>query len=151
MFRTVKWLEWADIRCKLYISNFVSYVLADVIIFVCEVPFIFWHDINVDEVSWITLKKLLQSAMDSYHKLRQLFYHKVRDGLSQIATGITRCDRFITNCDRYYKVRWLLQIAIDRQTQPTPPLFISRSGSGTVFSKLRNILFFWGIPLFDFS
>ena len=47
-----------------YKSNFVSYVLADVIIFVYEVPFIFWHYINVDEVSWITLKKLLQSAME---------------------------------------------------------------------------------------
>ena len=36
---------------------------ADVIIFVYEVPCIFWHYINVDEVSSITLKKLLQSAM----------------------------------------------------------------------------------------
>ena len=34
-----------DINCK---SNFVSYVLADVIIFVYEVSFIFWHYINVD-------------------------------------------------------------------------------------------------------
>ena len=33
-----------------YKSNFVSYVLADVIIFVYEVQFIFWHYINVDEV-----------------------------------------------------------------------------------------------------
>ena len=40
------------------------YMLADVIIFVYEVPCIFWHYINVDEVSWITLKKLLQSAME---------------------------------------------------------------------------------------
>ena len=47
------------------------YVLADVIIFVYEVPIfvyevpcIFWHYINVDEVSRITLKKLLQSAME---------------------------------------------------------------------------------------
>ena len=39
------------------------YMLADVIIFVYEVPCIFWHYINVDEVSFITLKKLLQSAM----------------------------------------------------------------------------------------
>ena len=29
---------------------------------------------------------LLQSAMDSYYKLRQLFYYKVRHGLLQIAT-----------------------------------------------------------------
>ena len=67
---------------------------------------------------------LLQSAMDCYYKLRQLFYYKVRHGLLQIATvlqsaknllqiatRITKCDEFITNCDRYYKVRWLLQIA----------------------------------------
>ena len=94
------------------------YVLADVIIFVYEVPCIFWRYINVDEVSLITLKKLLQSAMellqiamDSCYKLRQLFYYKVRHGLLQIATGITKCDGFITNCERYYKVRWLLQIA----------------------------------------
>ena len=34
-----------------YKSSFVSYVLTDIIIFVYEVPFIFWHYINVDEVS----------------------------------------------------------------------------------------------------
>ena len=51
---------------------------------------------------------LKKSAMD---KLRQLFYYKVRHGLLQIATGITKCDGFITNSDRYYKVRRLLQIA----------------------------------------
>ena len=39
-------------------------MLADVIIFVYEVQCIFWHYINVDEVSLITLKKLLQSAME---------------------------------------------------------------------------------------
>ena len=39
-------------------------MLADVIIFVYEVPCIFWRYINVDEVSFITLKKLLQSAME---------------------------------------------------------------------------------------
>ena len=43
--------------------------------------------------------------MDSYYKLRQLFYYKVRNGSLQITTGITKCDEFITNCDRYYKVR----------------------------------------------
>ena len=41
---------------------------------------------------------LLQSAMDSYYKLRQLFYYKVQHGLLQIATGITKCDD-------YYKLR----------------------------------------------
>ena len=40
-------------------------MLADVIIFVYEVPCIFWHYICVDEVSLMfTLKKLLQSAME---------------------------------------------------------------------------------------
>ena len=40
-------------------------MLADVIsIFVYELPCIFWHYINVDEVSLITLKKVLQSAME---------------------------------------------------------------------------------------
>ena len=39
-------------------------MLADVIIFVYEVPCIFWHYVNVDEVSSITLKKVLQSAME---------------------------------------------------------------------------------------
>ena len=42
--------------------------------------------------------ELLQSAMDSYYKLRQLFYYKVPHGLLQIATGITKCDD-------YYKLR----------------------------------------------
>ena len=58
-------------------SGDVTYVLADVIIFVYELPCIFWHYINVDEVSLITLKTLLQStmellqiAMDSCYKLR---------------------------------------------------------------------------------
>ena len=36
----------------------------DISIFVYEVPCIFWRHINVDEVSLITLKKLLQSAME---------------------------------------------------------------------------------------
>ena len=39
------------------------------------------------------------------------FNYKLRHGLLQVATGITKCDGFITNCDRYYKARWLLQIA----------------------------------------
>ena len=36
--------------------------------------------------------------MDCYYKLRHLFYYKVRHGLLQIATGITKCDD-------YYKLR----------------------------------------------
>ena len=51
---------------------------------------------------------LLQSAMDSCYKLRQLFYYKVRHVLLQIATGIAKCDD-------YYKLRQLslLQSAMD--------------------------------------
>ena len=64
---------------------------------------------NYYKVRWNYYKfrqlSLLQSAMDQYYKLRQLFYYKVRQGLLQIRTGITKCDGFITNCDRYYKVR----------------------------------------------
>ena len=47
---------------------------------------------------------LLQSAMDCYYKLRQLFYYKLRQVLQsamdllQIATGIAKCDD-------YYKLR----------------------------------------------
>ena len=100
-------------------SNFVRNVLADVIVFVYKVPFVFWHYIFVDKVSWITLKNyykvrwnyyklrqvsLLKSAMDSYYKRGQLFYYKVQHGLLQIATDITKCDKFITNFDRYYKL-----------------------------------------------
>ena len=29
--------------------------------------------------------------MESYYKLRELFCHKVRQGLLQFATGITKC------------------------------------------------------------
>ena len=67
------------------------YVLADVIIFVYEVPCIIWRYINVDEVSLITLKKLLQSVME----------------LLQIVTAflLQSATRFNTNCVRYYKVR----------------------------------------------
>ena len=36
---------------KIIYKQFVIYVLADVITFVYEVPFIFWHYINVDGVS----------------------------------------------------------------------------------------------------
>ena len=49
---------------------------------------------------------LLQSAMACYYKLRQLFYYKVRHGLLQITTGITKCDGFIT------KWRQVLQSAM---------------------------------------
>ena len=57
---------------------------------------------NYCKVRWNYYKlrqlSLLQSAMDCYYKLRQLFYYKVRHGLLQIATGITKRDD-------YYKLR----------------------------------------------
>ena len=57
MFRTVN-----KVKC---LNERRCYVLADIIpIFVYEVPCIFWRYINVDEVSLITPKKLLQSAME---------------------------------------------------------------------------------------
>ena len=56
MFRTVN-----KVKC---LNERTCYVLTDVIIFVYKVPCIFWRYINVDEVSLITLKKLLQSAME---------------------------------------------------------------------------------------
>ena len=56
MFRTVN-----KVKC---LNERGCYVLADVIIFVYEVPCIIWRYINVDEVSLITLKKLLQSVME---------------------------------------------------------------------------------------
>ena len=92
-----------------YKSNCVSYVLADVIVFVYEVPFIFWHYINVDEVSWITLKKLLQSAMELLQFATAYFITKCDGQLLQIATAflLQSATRFIANCDRYYKVRWI--------------------------------------------
>ena len=88
-------------------------MLADVIIFVYKVPCIFWHYINVDEVSLITLKKVLQSAMELLQiptayfitkcdgqllQIASAFLYKVRHGLLQIATGVTKCDD-------YYKLR----------------------------------------------
>ena len=56
MFRTV-----SKVKC---LNERRCYVLADVIIFVYEVPCILWHYINVDEVSLITLKRLLESVME---------------------------------------------------------------------------------------
>ena len=58
-----------------------------------------WNYYELEQLS------LLQSAMDSYYKLRQLFYYKVRHVLLQTATGITKCDGFVTNCYRYHKLQ----------------------------------------------
>ena len=46
-----------------YKSNCVSYVLADVIVFVYEVPFIFWHYINVDEVTGAPNEDIVQNHL----------------------------------------------------------------------------------------
>ena len=94
MFRTVN-----KVKC---LNERRCYVLADVIIFVYEVPCIFWHYINDDEVTLITLKKVLQSAT-------AYFITKCDGQLLQITTAILlqSTTRFITNCDRYYKVRWI--------------------------------------------
>ena len=63
---------------------------------------------------------LLQSAMDSYYKLRQLFYYRVRHGLLQIATGITKCDD-------YYKLR-----------QYSPPYLIKNERSLNHIGMVRK-------------
>ena len=55
---------------------------------------------------------LLQSAMDCYYKLRQLFYYKVRQGLLQIATGITKCDD-------YYELRQYKHSLTQMVSEPT--------------------------------
>ena len=47
-----------------YKSNFVSYLLADVIIFVYEVPFIFWRYINITKCDRII------TNCDRYYKVR---------------------------------------------------------------------------------
>ena len=85
------------------------YMLADVIIFVYEVPCIFWHYINVDEVSRITLKKIITKCDGIITNCDSLVYYKVR------WTVITTCDTFfITKCDTvYYKLRQVLQSAMD--------------------------------------
>ena len=89
-------------------SGDVTYVLADVIIFVYEVPCVFWHYICVDEVSLMnTLKKLLQSAMELLQFATAQFITKCHGQLLPIATAflLQSATRFTTKCDRYYKVR----------------------------------------------
>ena len=77
----------------------------------------------------------------NYYKLRQLFYYKVRHGLLQIATGITKCDGFITNCDRYYKLRWLLQIAtVQRKHEEFSVLQSCKVSAQTVKSSKSSLL-----------
>ena len=61
-----------------------------------------WNYYNLRQLS------LLQSAMDCYYKLRQLFYYKVRHGLLQIATGITKGDD-------YYKLRQYKRVMLHVQ------------------------------------
>ena len=88
-------------------SGDVTYVLTDVIIFVYEVPCVFWHYVNTDEVSLITLQKLLQSAMELLQIATAWFITKCDGQLLQIATAflLQSATRFITICNRYYEVR----------------------------------------------
>ena len=99
MFRTVN-----KVKC---LNERRCYVLADVIIFVYEVPCIFWRYINVDKVNLITLKRLLQSAMELLQIATAEFITECDGQLLQIATAFLfqSATRFITNCDRYYKER----------------------------------------------
>ena len=89
---------------------------------------------------------LLQSAMDSYYKLRQLFYYKVRHGLLRIATGITKCDD-------YYKLRQhnLPFCSPKNQVTPFPPTqAINNDRSLRVVNYICIIYFFvlaQGAPL----
>ena len=86
------------------------YVRADVIILIYEVPYIFWHYINVESLSSrITIKKVLQSAMELLQIATAQFITKCDGPLLQIATAflLQSATRFITNYDRYYKVRWI--------------------------------------------
>ena len=116
------------------------YVLADVIIFVYEVPCIFWHYINVDEVSWITLKTLLQSAMELLQIATASFITKCDGLLLQIATAflLQSATRFITNCDRYYKVRWIYY----KSRQVLQSAKIITNCDSTPFPKIVSFLFF---------
>ena len=76
-------------------------------VFVYEVPCVFWHYVNTDEVSLITLQKLLQSAMELLQIATAWFITKCDGQLLQIATAflLQSATRFITNCNRYYEVR----------------------------------------------
>ena len=91
----------ADINYK---SNFVSYVPADrdVIIFVYEVPFIFWRSKLNHSQNIITKCDGIITNCDSLE-----YFSKCDGQLLQIATAflLQSATRFITNCDRYYKVR----------------------------------------------
>ena len=89
-----------------YISNSVSYVLADVIIFVYEIPFMLfqcWRSKLNHSQKIITKCDGIITNCDS------LLYYKVR------WTVVTNCDSFfITKCDKvYYKLRQVLQSAMN--------------------------------------
>ena len=83
MFRTVN-----KVKC---LNERRCYVLADVIIFVYEVPCIFWRYINVDKVSCL-LSKRYYKVRWNYYKLRRVLQSAM--DLLQIATGITKCDDY---------------------------------------------------------
>ena len=77
-----------------------------------------WNYYNLRQLS------LLQSAMDSCYKLRQLFYYKVRHGILQIATGITKCDGFITKLRQYILCAKGTRAVPDKQTASAKELVV---------------------------
>ena len=102
MFRTVN-----KVKC---LNERRCYVLADVIIFVYEVPCIFWHYINVYEVIKLNHSQKIITKWDGIiTNCDSLVYYKVR------WTVVRNCDTFfITKCDTvYYKLRQVLQSAMD--------------------------------------
>ena len=68
---------------------------------------------------------LLQSAIDSCYKLRQLFYYKERHGLLQIAMDLLQIATGITKCDDYYKLR---QYKCSFQVICSPPVVLHANG-----------------------
>ena len=80
----------AWISGNLYISNFVSYVLADVIIFVL------WSTIHILTLHWCW--RSIRITPKNYYKVRWNYFKLGQLTLLQSATGITKCDD-------YYKLR----------------------------------------------
>ena len=72
--------------------------------------------------------------MESYYKLRQLFYYKVRHSLLEIATGITKCDD-------YYKLRQCPYIDLRTEMQPRINVFSSRKFRGRTLMLLPFYMF----------
>ena len=83
---------------------------------------------------------------DGYCKLRQLFYHKVRHGLLQIATGITKCDGYCKL--RQYMYRHSLSIyARFRAKRELQCIFLGKKAI-IITSKHGTTIFFSHYNLF---